>query len=83
MRKRAPVYTTIEINGGRRHKLRPGDILGALTAENSIKGESVGKIDLWDQTTYVAIEQPKVRIALELVNNSNIKGKAFRARIIR
>jgi len=43
----------------------------------------VGKIDLMDQTTYVAIEQPKVRIALECLNNRKIKGKVFRARIMR
>ena len=83
MMKRAPVYSTIEINGGRRHKLRPGDILGALTAENSIKGDSVGKIDLMEQATYVAIERGKARFSIEYNNNSKIKGKVFRARIIR
>ena len=83
MTKSAPVYSTIEINGGRRHKLRPGDILGALTAENSIKGDSVGKIDLMEQATYVAIERGKARLAIEYINNSKIKGKGFRARIIR
>ena len=77
-----PTYTTIEINGGRRHKLRPGDILGALTAKDSVEGNSVGKIDLMDQVTYVAIEQQKVRAALQCINNSKIKGKLFRARII-
>ncbi len=83
MMKHTPVYSTIEINGGRRHKLRPGDILGALTAENSIKGDSVGKIDLMEQATYVAIERGKARLAIEYINNSKIKGKGFRARIIR
>ena len=81
--KLRPVYSTIEINGGRKHKLRPGDILGALTAKDSIKGDSVGKIDLMDRATYVAIEQPKARAAIESINNSKIKGKMFRARILR
>jgi len=43
----------------------------------------VGKIDLMDQTTYVAIERGKARFAIEYINNSKIKGKVFRARIIR
>ena len=81
--QRVPLYSTIEINGGRKHKLRPGDILGALTAKNSLKGDAVGKIDLMDQATYVAIERDRARIAIECINNSKIKGKVFRARIIR
>ena len=81
--KLTPVYSTIEINGGRKHKLRPGDILGALTAKDSIKGDSVGKIDLMDRSAYVAIEQSKARAAIESINNSKIKGKMFRARILR
>ncbi len=81
--KLTPVYSTIEINGGRKHKLRPGDILGALTAKDSIKGDSVGKIDLMDRSAYVAIEQSKARAAIENINNSKIKGKVFGARILR
>ena len=42
-----PLFTTLEINGGRRHKLRPGDILGALTAHASITGAVVGKSIYW------------------------------------
>ncbi len=81
--KSLPAYGTIEINGGRKHKLRPGDVLGALTANGSVAGDSVGKIDLMDQITYVAIARQELRAALDCLNNHQIKGKVFRARIIR
>ena len=42
-----PLFTTLEINGGRRHKLRPGDILGALTAHASITALWWGKSIYW------------------------------------
>ena len=74
--------TTLEINGGRRSKLRPGDLLGALTAGNSIPGSAVGKIDLFDQTSYVAVDDVHVGRALRLLNGQKIKGKQFRARAL-
>ena len=70
---------TLEINGGRRHKLRPGDILGALTAHKDIAG-SVVKIDLLDQSTYVAVHSSVAPAALKQLNQHKIKGRAVRAR---
>lgn len=41
---------TLSINGGRRSKLRPGDILGALTKDGGLAGTSVGKINCFDSS---------------------------------
>jgi ATP-independent RNA helicase DbpA len=75
-----PNAHTLEINGGRRDKLRPGDILGALTANKIVKGNDVGKIDLLDNITYVAIKRDVTPAALEILNNEKIKGRQYRAR---
>jgi ATP-independent RNA helicase DbpA len=75
-----PLYTTLEINGGRRHKLRPGDILGALTAHASVTGALVGKIDLLDQSTFVAVHSSVVVQALQQLNQYKVKGRSLRAR---
>ncbi len=75
-----PLYTTLEINGGRRHKLRPGDILGALTAHASVTGALVGKIDLLDQSTFVAVHSSVVVQALQQLNRYKVKGRSLRAR---
>jgi|TARA_B110000971_G_scaffold217234_1_gene253696 ATP-independent RNA helicase DbpA len=77
---RRPGVYTVEINGGRRSKLRPGDILGALTADKTVPGDAVGKIDLMDNVTYVAIRRDATPAALNLLNGAKIKGRQYRAR---
>jgi ATP-independent RNA helicase DbpA len=77
-----PKYITLEINGGRRHKLRPGDILGALTAHADITGAVVGKIDLLDQSTFVAVHASAASLALQQLNHHKVKGRMLRARRI-
>ena len=51
---RAPMVT-LQILGGRKDKIRPGDILGALTGEAGFTFEQVGKINVTDTSTYVAV----------------------------
>src|SRR5690606_16209012 len=48
---------TINIDGGKKDKLRPGDILGALTKDVGIAGSLIGKIDIFDFVTYVAVDK--------------------------
>jgi ATP-independent RNA helicase DbpA len=72
---------TLEINGGRRNKLRPGDLLGALTGEDGIPGSAVGKIDLFEQNGYVAVQAVHAEQALARLNGRGIKGRSFRARL--
>jgi ATP-independent RNA helicase DbpA len=75
-----PAMTSIEISGGRRNKLRAGDLLGALTAAGGIAGDSVGSIDLFDTCSYVAVRNAQASQALRQLANQPIKGKRFRAR---
>ncbi len=70
---------TLCIQGGKKQKLRAGDILGALTAKKSIDGSSIGKIDSFPFYTYVAVEKQVAKRALELLQRDNIKGKKFKA----
>jgi ATP-independent RNA helicase DbpA len=76
-----PVMTTIHINGGRKDKLRPGDLLGALTAEGGVPGEVVGSIDLFDTYSYIAVRNAQVKEALWQLANRPIKGRRYRARV--
>jgi len=77
-----PSMTTIEINGGRKHRLRPGDLLGAITAGGQIPGSAVGKIDVLERRCYIALESPQAQDAVRRLNEDPIKGMSFRARII-
>ena len=76
-----PLMTTIQISGGRKNKLRPGDLLGALTAQGGIPGDAVGSIDLFDTCAYVAVQNAHVPKALKQLNERPIKGRKFRARV--
>jgi ATP-independent RNA helicase DbpA len=75
-----PPMVTLQIDGGRKDKLRPGDILGALTGEGGISGKQVGKIDLFDRTALVAVARPVARQALAMLAEGRIKGRRFKVR---
>jgi ATP-independent RNA helicase DbpA len=79
----SPSMVTLCINGGRREKLRAGDILGALTANTNLSGKQIGKIDIFDIIAYVAVEQAVARQALKILTEGKIKGRRFRIRKLR
>ncbi len=69
---------TLEINGGRKDKLRPGDILGALTGDaGGLPGSAVGKIEIQDRISYVAIEKQYAQRALKSLQGGKIKNRRF------
>jgi len=75
-----PAFTTLCIAGGRKDKVRPGDILGALTGDAGIEGKAVGKIDVMDTATYVAIASDNADLAMGRLLNGRIKGRKFKVR---
>jgi ATP-dependent RNA helicase DbpA len=76
-----PPMMTISINGGRKSKIRPGDILGALTTACGIDGKLVGKIDIFDLYSYVAIDRSVAKEAVEKLSITPVKGKRFIVRL--
>jgi ATP-independent RNA helicase DbpA len=78
-----PVMACIQIDGGKKDKLRPGDILGALTGSGLINAGQVGKISVFPTTAYVAVERSMLKTALSLFNEGKMKGRRFRVRALR
>lgn len=78
-----PSMATLQIDGGKRQKIRPGDILGALTGPNGIAGSKVGKINIFANWAYVAVTRDVAKVALNTLNEGKLKGRTFRARRIR
>ena len=74
---------TISLDGGRKAKIRPGDILGALTGDGGLRGDQVGKIDVAPTVAYVAIRQELVRKVMQQLQQVKIKGKNCRARLVK
>ena len=77
-----PDMATLEIYAGRKQKLRPGDILGALTGVNGIAGDQVGKIQLFALRSYVAVRHDAIRSALRKLSDGKLKGRSYRARLL-
>lgn len=73
-----PKYVTLYISGGRKDKVRRGDILGALTKQVGLDGSHVGKIDVVERSSYVAIERGFEADVVRELNQSKIKGRKFR-----
>jgi ATP-dependent RNA helicase DbpA len=75
---------TLFISGGRKEKVRPGDILGALTGEaGGLSASKVGKIEIHDHFSYVAVSTEIAEIALERLRNGRIKGRKFKIEPVR
>ncbi|HKJ18756.1 MAG TPA: ATP-dependent RNA helicase DbpA [Xanthomonadales bacterium] len=78
----APMVT-IEIDSGRKQKIRPGDLLGALTGDAGLPGKKIGKIDIFEMNSFVAIQRDAVEKALSYMANGKVKARNVRARKLR
>ncbi len=77
-----PPMVTLCIGAGRKDKLRPGDILGALTGDAGIPGTQVGKIAIFDFQAFVAVERGVAKQALKRMNEGKIKGRSLKVRLL-
>ncbi|WP_438768288.1 ATP-dependent RNA helicase DbpA [Kushneria sp. TE3] len=75
-----PAMATLVIDAGKKQKIRPGDIVGALTGEAGIDASQVGKIRVLDRNAWVAVHRDVADAALLHLNNGRLKGRSFRAR---
>jgi ATP-independent RNA helicase DbpA len=77
-----PPMSTLHIQGGRKEKIRPGDVLGALTADLGYTREQIGKIDVNEFSTYVAVDRSIAHDAARRLNDGRIKGKSVKVRLL-
>ncbi len=78
-----PSMQTIQILGGKKQKVRAGDILGALTKQAGIDGKKIGKINILPMVSYVAVEHDVVKPALKQLQTGKMKGRNFKARVMK
>jgi ATP-independent RNA helicase DbpA len=75
-----PVMHTLAIDAGRQDKLRPGDIVGALTGAGQLNAQQIGKIDVFATRAYVAVSAPLINKVIDKLRAGKIKGRNFRIR---
>ena len=73
---------TLRIDGGKTDKLRPGDILGALTGDAGLSSKFIGKIAIFPTRSYVAIAREQANKAVARLEAGKIKGRRFRVRMM-
>jgi len=73
---------TLQIVGGRKEKIRPGDVLGAMTGEAGLNADQIGKINVNEFSTYVAVDRAIAATAVERLAKGRIKGKSVRVRLL-
>ena len=78
---RAPMVT-LHIMGGRKEKIRPGDVLGALTGEAGFDGSQIGKINVNEFSTYVAVDRQIADRAVKALAAGKVKGKKVKVRLL-
>ncbi|MGK0237157.1 MAG: ATP-independent RNA helicase DbpA [Candidatus Pelagisphaera sp.] len=79
---KAPM-ATLNVRLGKRQKFRAGNLLGALTGENGLKGDQVGKINICDNWTYVAVASDSVDFALKVLGNETWKERSIKAWLLK
>ena len=69
---------TMYINGGKKEKIRAGDILGALVNEAGLTSDQVGQINIFEKQSYVAIHGDVLHTVIPKLLNGKIKGRKFK-----
>jgi len=77
-----PPMQTIQIVGGRKEKIRPGDVLGALTKDLGFAGSQIGKINVNEFSTYVAVQSEIAKDVLRRLAGTKVKGRAVKLRLL-
>ena len=75
-----PPMATLQILGGRHDKIRPGDVLGALTGNAGFTREQIGKINVMDSSTYVAVDRSIADEAVRRLTAGTLKGRRVKLR---
>jgi ATP-independent RNA helicase DbpA len=79
----SPSMVTLQIDGGKKQKLRAGDIVGALTGVDGIPGTEIGRIQVSDQWAYVAVAREHGKTAFNKLSEGKLKGRSFKVRRLR
>lgn len=81
--EKTAAYATLYINGGRKDKISPKDIVGALIAEAGLKADQIGKIEVQDRQSFVAVPASAAQSASDSLNNAKIKGRKYKVGLVK
>jgi ATP-dependent RNA helicase DbpA len=77
-----PPMQTLQILGGRKEKIRPGDVLGALTKDLGYAAAQIGKINVNEFSTYVAVARGVAVDMQRKLSGAKVKGRSVKVRVL-
>ena len=77
-----PPMATLQILGGRKEKIRAGDVLGALTKDMGFAGSQIGKINVNEFATYLAVQRDIAPQVLQRLSAGKVKGRSVKVRVL-
>ena len=80
--KMIPSMITLKINSGKKHKLRAGNLLGALTSGGGLKADQIGKIHITEHSSYVAVHRNVLNVALKKLETEKYKGRSIKGWVL-
>jgi len=78
-----PKWRLLVILGGKKDKLRKGDIIGGITGETNLRGDEIGNIEIAAGQSFVAVPYAQARSIQEQINNARIKKVRRRVHLIK
>lgn len=78
-----PKMTTLYIGKGKKNKISKGDIVGFLCKTCGLPFSDLGRIDVYDRYSYVAIKREKAPEILKMSQIAKIKGIHTKVEVIR
>jgi ATP-independent RNA helicase DbpA len=76
-------YITIHLKAGKKEKLSARDIVGAILAKTQLQADQIGKIEIFDHFSYVAVPYDAGKAVIDILNQVKIKGKKIRATLVK
>jgi ATP-dependent RNA helicase DeaD len=73
----------VYVGGGRRMGMRPGDLVGAITAEAGVPGSAIGAIQITDSFSLVDVADEVVEQVVRALRTATIRGRTFAVRLDR
>jgi len=75
-REREANMTRLFLNLGKKDRIRPNDIVGAIAGETGISGKNIGGIDIYDNFSFVDVPTRDAEQVINGMKNNTIKGKS-------
>ncbi len=78
-----PSMVSLHVSAGKREKISAGDLAGAFVGVGGLERDAVGRIEVFDHYSFVAVPEAQAEAVLANMQNAKVKGKKVKVAIVR